>query len=69
MIEILFSSGIALAVYMIFANVSDLRPYADIFFWVFIAILIVFGVVAVIKAVFEIKDTVKTGKSNARKKK
>lgn len=69
MIELFFAAGIPLAVYLIFANIPDLAEYADIMFWVFIACLIVFGITVLIKAIFAIKDTVTTGKSNAHKKK
>lgn len=69
MIELFFAAGIPLAVYLIFANVPSLEGYADIMFWVFIACLIVFGITVLIKAIFAIKDTVTTGKSNAHKKK
>lgn len=69
MIEILFSSGIALAVFLIFKNLPSMEQYSEIFFWLFIAVIILFGIVALIKAVFAIKDTVASGKTNARKKK
>lgn len=68
MLQLLFGSGIALAIYLIFANIPELEPYAVYFFWTFIGVLILFGVVAIIKAVFAIKDTVTKGKTNAKKK-
>lgn len=69
MIELFFAAGIPFAIYLIFANLPDLEQYADIMFWVFIACLILFGITAIIKAIFVIKDTVTTGKTNVRKKK
>ena len=69
MIELFFAAGIPFAVYLIFTYISTLKEYADIVFWVFIACLILFGITAIIKAIFVIKDTVPTGKTNVRKKK
>ena len=69
MIVLFFVSGIPFAVYLIFTYISPLKEYAGIVFWVFIACLILFGITAIIKAIFVIKDTVTTGKSNAHKKK
>lgn len=69
MIELFFAAGIPFAVYLIFSNLPSLEEYAYIMFWVFIACLILFGITALIKAIFAIKDTVTTGKSNAHKKK
>lgn len=72
MIELFFAAGIPFAVYLIFINLPDLAEYANIIFWVFIACLILFGITAIIKAIFVIKDTVTTGgkgKTNVRKKK
>lgn len=68
MIQLLFGSGIALAIYLIFANIPSLEAYAVYFFWTFIAVLILFGVVAIVKAVFAIKDTVTKGKGSSKKK-
>lgn len=62
MIELFFAAGIPFAVYLIFANLESLEEYAYIVFWVFIACLIVFGITALIKAVFAIKDTVSKSK-------
>lgn len=69
MTELFFAAGIPFAVYLIFTYISTLKEYAGIVFWVFIACLILFGITAIIKAIFVIKDTVTTGKSNAHKKK
>ena len=69
MIELFFVAGIPFAVYLIFTYISTLKEYAGIVFWVFIACLILFGITAIIKAIFVLKDTVTTGKSNAHKKK
>lgn len=69
MIELFFAAGISFAVYLIFTYISTLKEYAGIVFWIFIACLILFGITAIIKAIFIIKDTVTTGKTNVRKKK
>ena len=62
MIELFFASGIPFAIYLIFENLPSLKGYANIVFWVFIACLILFGITALIKAIFAIKDTIKKGK-------
>lgn len=62
MLEIFFTCGIALAVYLIFGNLPSLEAYAVYPFWVFIGCLILFGIVALIKAIFAIKDTITKGK-------
>lgn len=61
MIELFFAAGIPFAVYLIFANLTSLEDYAYIVFWVFIGCLILFGITALIKAIFAIKDTVTKG--------
>lgn len=70
MIELFFAAGIPFAVYLIFANLPSLEDYAYIVFWVFIGCLIIFGITALIKAVFAIKDSVagSKGKSAAKSK-
>ena len=69
MIDLFFAASIPFPVYLIFTYISTMKEYAGIVFWVFIACLILFGITAIIKAIFVIKDTVTTGKSNAHKKK
>ena len=69
MIELFFAAGIPFAVFLIFENIPSLQDYSYIVYWLFIACLILFGVTVLIKAIFAIKDTVTTGKSNAHKKK
>lgn len=62
MIELFFAAGIPFAVYLIFIYTPSLEEYAYIVFWVFIACLILFGITALIKAIFAIKATVTKGK-------
>lgn len=62
MVELFFASGIPFVVYLIFVNMPSLAKYSDIIYWVFIGCLILFGITALIKAIFAIKDTVTKGK-------
>ncbi len=62
MIDLFFAAGIPFAVYLIFLNLPSLEAYAVYPFWVFICCLILFGITALIKAIFAIKDTITKGK-------
>ena len=64
MLEIFFTCGIALAVYLIFGNIDFLAPYADYVFWVFIGCIILLAVVGVICAVIAIKNLITKQKGN-----
>lgn len=55
MLEIFFTCGIALAVYLIFNNVEILAAYSDYVFWVFIGCIILLAIVGVICAVIDNK--------------
>ena len=64
MLEIFFTCGIALAVYLIFCNIEILAAYSDYVFWIFIGCIILLAVVGVICAIIAIKNLVTKQKGN-----